>query len=95
MSHFGTRRVKVISAVWSDGRPALRTNLDIFNAETGRGVSNEQAAFATKTGQWARAHGFPTTGSIETTPDDLPGGYEQVLVNFVKSSRLIRPRKKK
>jgi hypothetical protein len=60
MAHFGARRVKVISAVWSDVRPGFRTNLDIFNTATGRGISNEQAAFATKNramGESVRVHG--------------------------------------
>jgi hypothetical protein len=83
LAHFGDK-IRVISAVWTDARPEFRTNLDLFNAETGRGVAKPQAAFATKTGAWAKAAGFSLIQSLDTTPEDLPGGYEQVLVEFVK-----------
>jgi hypothetical protein len=92
LDHFGIRRVKVISAQWSDARPELRTNLDIFNRETKGGTTKGDAAFATHTGRWARARGFTVIVSLVTTPDDLPGGYEQVLVDFGKPPS--RPRKK-
>jgi hypothetical protein len=85
LAHFGDK-TRVISAVWSDARPAFTTNLDLFNAETRRGTPKEQATFATKTGQWARAAGFSHVQYLDTTPEDLPGGYEQVLVDFVKPS---------
>jgi hypothetical protein len=83
LAHFG-QSVLVISAVWSDARPALTTNLDLFNAHTKRGATKEQAAFATKTGAWAKAAGFTLVQNIDTTPLDAPGAYEQVLVDFVK-----------
>lgn len=86
MAHFG-RRVKVIAAQWSDARPEFRTNLDIFNDRTRDGTSKETAAFATKTGQWAKAYRFTVIQSLDATPDDTPGCYEQVLVEFVKPKR--------
>jgi len=92
MNYFGIRRIKVISAVWSDAVQELKTNLDIFNAETRRGATKEKAAFATKTGLWAKDYRFTTIQSLDTTPDDLPGGYEQVLVAFVKTPKATRPR---
>ena len=92
MHHFGNR-VQVIAAVWSDARPEFSTNLDIFDAETARNVSKMDAAFATKTGTWARDYGFTSIRRINTTPDDFPGGYEQVLVEFVKPSKRKRARK--
>ncbi len=95
MAHFGSRRVKVISAIWSDARPELRTNFDIFNAETRRGASKEDAAFATKSGQWSSGYKNTMIESLETTPEGVPGGYEQVLVDFVKPRRVRQPRKQK
>jgi hypothetical protein len=94
LAHFGNK-VKMISAVWSDARPEFTTNLEIFNAETKARATRENAAFATKTGKWAKAAGFSMIQSIDTTPDDLPGGYEQVLVDFVKPPRTTRARKRK
>ena len=92
MRHFGNR-VQVIAAVWSDARPEFTTNLNIFNAETKRNVLKEDSAFATKTGTWARDYGFTSIRRIRTTPDDFPGGYEQVLVEFVKPPKRKRSRK--
>jgi hypothetical protein len=83
LRHFG-QGVLTISASWSDARPAYLTNLDLFNAHTKRGASKEQAAFATKTGEWAKAAGFTLVQDVDTTPLDAPGAYEQVLVDFVK-----------
>lgn len=84
LDHFGVRRVKVIAACWSDARPERTTNLDLFNRETHRGATPEDAAFATHTGRWAGEKGFTVLASIDTTPDDFPGGYEQVLAEFKK-----------
>jgi hypothetical protein len=93
MNHFGTRRVKIIAAHWSDARPEFRTNLDIFNQETRNGATKVEAAFATKTGQWASDYNFKAINSLDTTPDELPGGYEQVLVEFVRRTKAKSPKK--
>jgi hypothetical protein len=93
LAHFGTRRVKIISAHWSDARSELKTNLDIFNTETKEGATKADAAFATHTGRWSKAKGFAVIVNLDTTPDDLPGGYEQVLVDFGKPPP--KPRKRK
>jgi len=90
MAHFGTRRVKVIFAEWSNARPGLKTNLDLFNLETRNGVANQNAAFRTKTGQWVRDYNFKAIRSLETTPNAFPGGYEPVLVEFVRPARVAR-----
>jgi hypothetical protein len=84
LDYFGIQRVKKISAQWSDARREYRTNLDIFNNETKGGATKDIAAFATHTGRWSRNRGFTIILSIDTTPDDFPGGYEQVLVEFGK-----------
>jgi hypothetical protein len=94
MAHFASK-VKVISAMWSDARPDFDTNLKKFNEETRRGTTKQDAAFATKTGTWVRVFGFKAIRSIDTTPEDFPGGYEQVLVDFVKPPRARQPRKRK
>jgi hypothetical protein len=80
MLHFGDK-VKVVSSVWTD-TSGFDTNLRIFNQETKRGTSNQDAAFATKTGRWVKDHGFTKIKSMDLTPKDFPGGYEQVLVEF-------------
>jgi hypothetical protein len=92
MHHFG-KRVQVIAAFWSDARPEFSTNLNIFNAETTRHMSLTDSAFATKTGTWARAYGFTSIRRIDPTPDHFPGGYEQVVVEFVKPPKRKRIRK--
>lgn len=82
MSHFGDQ-VKRILAVWSDANPAFGTNLMIFNDETSSGSAKGDAAFKTKTGQWVQDFGFTEIDSLDTIPDEFPGGYEQVYVEFV------------
>jgi hypothetical protein len=67
--------------------------LDIV--EKRRRMAKEDAAFATKTGLWAGEYTFTMIESLETTPEGVPGGYEQVLVDFVKPRRVRQPRKQK
>ncbi len=66
--------------------------LDI--AEKRRRLAKEDAAFATKTGQWASGYKYTMIESL-IPPEGVPGGYEQVLVDFVKPRRVRQPRKQK
>ena len=82
MEHFGDQ-VKVIEGHWTD-TPGFDTNLKIFNEKTLAGDSKQEAAFATKTGTWAKKRGYKKLKRVDTIPDNFPGGYEQVLVEFEK-----------
>src|SRR5262245_46580027 len=80
MRHMGRRRVKVISSLWTDARPDRTTNLDIFNRETKKRAAmgsgdekQEEAAFATHTGRWARDYHFTVAQNIDSRPIGTPG----------------------
>lgn len=82
MDYFGDK-VKVIEGHWTD-TPGYDTNLRIFNERTQAGDNQQEAAFAAKTGAWAKTRGYVRLKRIDTMPEDFPGGYEQVLVEFEK-----------
>jgi hypothetical protein len=56
VNYFGIRRIKVISAVWSDAVQELKANLDIFNAETRRGCNEGESRIRNK--NWTMGEGL-------------------------------------
>jgi hypothetical protein len=76
MEHFGST-VKVIEGRWNEG-----TNLAEFNRLTGQGVSLEEAASRTWTGQQAARYGF-TKVTVETKIGSA-GRFGEVIVRFEK-----------
>jgi len=81
MQHFGVK-VRIIEGTWTRAH-GLTTNLDLFNQATAAGLGPEQAALvATKTGQWADAHGFTKVVFQKLQPRNAPGHYDEVVVRF-------------
>jgi hypothetical protein len=74
MTHFGSR-VNAIQGNWFRG-----TNLDEFNAMTGRGATAADAAAATWTGRMAARHGFGAVRSV--TAIGVSGAFTRVTALF-------------
>src|SRR5262245_37402475 len=53
MDHFGRNNVRAIQAEWLRTARGLSSNLDLFEQAVRSGRSFEQAAWRTKTGEWA------------------------------------------
>lgn len=83
MAHFGVTNIQAIQAIWIAGID-LDTNIDEFNRLTvpGRGVSEEEAARQTWTGQ--RAADFQFTNISIEFKDGVPGAYLEVRVKFTR-----------
>jgi hypothetical protein len=74
-------------------------NLDMFNKAFGESTQPtdelriQEAAFATKTGEWAKEAGFDRVEVVESKPHDwpydaVPGRYfDEMIVRFTKASR--------
>jgi RHS repeat-associated protein len=56
LAAFGSH-VKGVRGLWGNGGD-LKTNFDLYKAAIAKGMSPPEAAFETKTGQWARDAGF-------------------------------------
>lgn len=84
MAHLSPSRVRAIKGHWISGLD-LDTNIDQFNAFTGQGSNDLDAASRTWTGQRAIEYGF-TRVKVEwkDPPGHHPGQYVEVIVSFAR-----------
>jgi hypothetical protein len=84
MTHFGLANVKTIKGHWIAGLD-LDTNINQFNALTGQGLSDEDAAIAVWTGQRAKDYGFINVKiDFKDPPGNYPGQYVEVIASFTR-----------
>ena len=83
IAHFGSSNIREIKAIWVDN-PGMDDNLNAFNHWTDPslgGLSREEAATKTWTGQRAVESGFPNV-VIHFDDPPLAGHHENIIVLF-------------